>query len=137
MGDGNSLINQSNFSYKYNDTGKFTVKAIALNNKGCKDSMSIKIAVACPKENTNITDASIESILVQHLHQFQQLSISSFSQCEVTILNSFGGRVLQQTFDKGVHSMDLHSLQSGFYVVYYKNEKGIVTKKKIIHSIVP
>ena len=137
MGDGNSLINQSNFSYKYNDTGKFTVKAIALNNKGCKDSITINIAVACPKENTNITDASIESMLVQHLPQFQQLSISSFSQCEVTILNSFGGKVLQQTFDKGVHTFDLHSLQSGFYVVYYKNEKGIVTKKKIIHSIVP
>jgi PKD repeat protein len=137
MGDGNSLINQSNFSYKYNDTGKFTVKAIALNNKGCKDSMSIKIAVACPKENTNITDASMESILVQHLPQLQQLNISTFYQCEVTILNSFGGKVLQQTFDKGVHTMDLQSLQSGFYVVYYKNYDGIVTKKKIIHSIVP
>jgi PKD repeat protein len=137
MGDGNSLINQSNFSYKYNDTGKFTVKAIALNNKGCKDSMSIEIAVACSKENTNITDASIESMLVQHLSQFQQLSISSFYQCEVIILNSFGAKVLQQTFDKGVHTVDLQSLQSGFYVVCYKNEKGIVTKKKIIHSIVP
>jgi PKD repeat protein len=136
MGDGNSLINQSNFSYKYNDTGKFKVKAIALNNKGCKDSMSINIAVACPKENTNITDAAIESMLVQHLPQFQQLKISTLYQCEVTILNSFGGKVLQQNFDKGVHTVDLYSLQSGFYVVYYKNEKGIVTKKKIIHSIV-
>jgi hypothetical protein len=76
-------------------------------------------------------------MLVKHLPQLQQLSISSFSQCEVTILNSFGGKVLQQTFDKGIHTMDLQSLQSGFYVVYYKNEKGIVTKKKIIHSIVP
>jgi hypothetical protein len=71
------------------------------------------------------------------LTQLQQLKISTLYQCEVTILNSFGGKVLQQNFDKGVHTVDLYSLQSGFYVVYYKNEKGIVTKKKIIHSIVP
>ena len=137
MGDGNSLINQSNFSYQYPDTGKYTVIAFAQNNKGCKDSMNIEIAVVCPKENTNISDAQIESMLVQHLPQVQQLNINSFHPCEVIILNSYGGKVLQQNFDKGVHTIDLHSLQSGFYVVYYKNYNGIVTKKKIIHSIVP
>lgn len=137
MGDGNLIINQSNFTYQYPDTGQYTVTAFVQNNKGCKDSMNIDIAVTCPQENTNINQALHESVLMQYLPLQQQLKISTHYQCEVVIINNLGTQVIKQNYNTGDHTINLQALQSGFYMIYYKNELGNVTIKKIIHSIVP
>ncbi|HEY8402200.1 MAG TPA: PKD domain-containing protein, partial [Cytophagaceae bacterium] len=123
-------------SYKYTEAGNYTVRLIATDIYGCKDTTYKELVVEIVSD---LTEAIAEHILTQPnpVTDIMHLSLPSMDEpLTLVIYNYMGQEIITpiQIPERETHfSIDLSSLPQGMYTLKLIGNSGLVSKKIIKH----